>query len=118
MKTTYYVSITGIQLKSMLHFPRFAYFAFSSMGQANQAEGNVSANGNYADGVHHTLSVWKDRKSMTRFMVSGAHAQAMKVSENISSPENTHVYGYETDTIPTWEEAIVIWREKGIAHGR
>jgi hypothetical protein len=54
---------------------------------------------------------------MSRFMASGAHAQAMKINNEISLPESTHVYGYETDTIPTWEEAIAIWREKKIAHG-
>jgi hypothetical protein len=113
--TTYYVSITGLQLKSMLHYPRFGYFALNVMSQAKQAEGNVSADGNYVNGVHHTLSVWKDRKSMSRFMASGAHAQAMKINDKIG--ESTHVYGYETDTIPTWEEAIAIWREKKIAHG-
>jgi hypothetical protein len=114
---TYYVSITGLQLKSMLHFPRFGYFSGNAMRQAKQAEGNVSADGNYVNGVLHTLSVWKDRKSMTRFMASGAHARAMKISDEISLPGNTYVYGYETDTIPNWEDALAIWRENKIVHG-
>jgi hypothetical protein len=60
MTTTYYVSITGLQLKSMLHLPRFGVFAFNAMRQAKQAKGNVSADGNYVNGVHHTLLLWKD----------------------------------------------------------
>jgi hypothetical protein len=51
---------------------------------------------------------------MTRFMASGYHAQAMTINDEMGT---THVYGYETDTIPTWEEAIVIWREWKIVHG-
>ena len=115
---TYYIVITGMQLKSIVSFPRFALHAIPSMNQARNAVGNISADGNYVNGVHHTLSVWKDRKSMTKFMASGAHAKAMKVEPIIAIPDTTKTYGYESETIPTWDEAIAIWTQHAQAHGR
>jgi hypothetical protein len=114
---TYYISITGIELKSAFHLPRFGDYATQSMQQAQAAAGNISASSNYVNGVHHTLSVWDDRKSMTRFKVSGAHAQAMKVEPEFSLPGNTKVYGYESEHIPSWDEAIAIWVQHGRRHG-
>jgi hypothetical protein len=115
--TKYYVSITGIKLKSIWHFPKFQSYSGPSMKQSQKADGNISSQGNYRNGVLHTLSVWKDRKSMARFMASGAHARAMKINDEVSVSSTTKVYGYETDTIPTWDEAILLWDEHGTRHG-
>jgi hypothetical protein len=113
----YYISITGMQLHSALHFPKFAYYTFPAMGQAKGAPGNVSADGKAAlDGQVNTLSVWEDRKSMSRYMASGAHAKAMKIVSTITT-DGASVYGYESDTIPTWTEALAILEEKGVRHG-
>ena len=118
MATTYYVSITGLQVKSWRYYPKFWYHAASSMIQAQQADGNLLAQSTAVKGVQHTLSVWKDRKSMTRFMASGAHAQAMKVLPEIAAAGGTKVYGYESSTIPTWEEALKQWNQHAKLHGR
>lgn len=85
------------------------------MTQAKSAPGNISANGNYVNDIHHTLTVWESRKDMTKFMVSGVHAKAMKVVGDVSDVNS--VYGYESDTIPTWDEAVAILKEKGGRHG-
>ena len=113
----YYISITGMQLRSALHFPKFAYYTVPAMGQAKGAQGNVSADGKISlDGTVNTLSVWEDRKSMSRYMASGAHAKAMKIVSTIAT-DGASVYGYESDTIPTWAEALAILAEKGVRHG-
>merc|ERR1712146_243232 len=96
---------------SFLHLPKFWYYNFPTMRQANNAEGNVSVDGNYVNGILHTLSVWENKKAMTKFYRSGPHAQAMKMTGSIA--ESNTVYGYETDKIPSWEEALTIWTEKG-----
>ena len=54
---------------------------------------------------------------MTRFMARGAHAKAMKVANEMGDPSETKVYGYETDKIPTWDEALALWSEHGTRHG-
>ena len=42
----------------------------------------------------------------------------MKVIDIISNPDGTKVYGYESDTIPTWEEALKEWEAHGRRHGK
>jgi hypothetical protein len=116
--TKYYVSITGLKLKSIWYYPKFVYYTSRAMKNAKIANGNISANGSYRNGVLHTLSVWKDKRSMTQYLVAGAHADAMKINDDISLPNGTKVYGHETDHIPTWEEAIQMWQEKGTRHGK
>ena len=88
------------------------------MQQAQTAAGNISASGTYRDGVLHTLSVWEDKQSMRKFLVAGAHMQAMKVSDAVSTKTGTKVYGYTTDTIPTMDEAIALWKTNGTRHGK
>lgn len=116
---TYYISVTGLQIKNVFSMPKFWQHAVASYMQAENAEGNIRVMTN-SRGMYqqHTLTVWKDRKSMTKFMASGAHAQAMKVSAAIGVPGGTKVYGYESDTIPTWDEALAIWEEHGKRHGK
>merc|ERR1711862_933289 len=107
----YYVSVTGLKLSSFLHLPRFWYYNMPTMRQAKNAEGNVSVDGIFVDGLLHTLSVWEDKRAMTKFFRSGAHARAMKITGSVA--ESTKIYGYETDRVPSWEEALKIWNEKG-----
>lgn len=88
--------------------------------QAEAASGNITASihGPYS-GIYHTMTVWKDRSSMLRCYVSGAHAKAMKLTNEISSnPEGTKVYGYSTGHIPTWDEASSLWDKHGVRHGK
>ena len=116
---TYYISITGLNVKSVWHLPKFLSYTMASKKQAEAAEGNIKAelHGPF-NGIYHTMTVWKDRKSMTRFFASGAHAKAMKITQEVSSPEDTKTYGYETEEIPTWEEAYELWKTKGTYHGK
>lgn len=107
----YYVSITGLKLSSFLHLPRFWYYNMPTMRQAKNSKGNVSFDGNFVDGLLHTLSVWEDKQTMMKFYRSGAHARAMRIAGSVA--ESTKIYGYETDRIPSWEEALKIWNEKG-----
>ena len=55
---------------------------------------------------------------MLSFLRSGARAHAMKVTKQISDMSETKLYGYESDTMPTWEEALALWEEHGTYHGR
>jgi hypothetical protein len=119
MVAPYYVSITGFTLKSMIYLPKFMSYSIPAAKQAAAAEGNLFSETTYIDGVLHTLTAWKDKQSMRKYMFSGAHAKAMKVSRDIGEYSyGTKTYGYESETIPTWEEARKIWEEKGTLHGK
>lgn len=114
----YYVSVTGLKVKSLWYFPMFLKHAIPSFQQAQRAAGNVFAETKAKNGIQHTLTVWEDKKSMMLFLRSGAHAQAMKVTQQISDMSETKVYGYESDILPTWEEALKQWEEHGSYHGK
>lgn len=112
---SYYISITGLELKSMFHSPKFWFYAIPAMTQAKQAPGNISADGSYIQGTHHTLTVWKDRRSMLNYMRSGSHAKAMKIFDDIATGKT---YGYESDIIPTWEEVRNLYETKARVVGK
>jgi hypothetical protein len=113
----YYVSITGLQVKSILHYPAFYYHAIPSTTQAQSAPGNISTSTSSIRGMEHTMTVWEDRESMLKYLRKGAHLQAMKNSKMFGSYGK--VYGYCTDTIPSWSQARQIWEEKGrVAFGK
>jgi hypothetical protein len=113
----YYVSVTGLKVKSIWLYPTFFKHAIPSFQQAKGAAGNLFAETKARNGVQHTLTVWQDKASMLAFLRSGAHAQAMKVTRQISDLSETKVYGYDSDTMPTWEEALTLWEEHGSYHG-
>jgi hypothetical protein len=105
-----YVSITGLTPHSFWHELRFWWYAIPSKIQADSAQGCLFADARTQDGVHHTLTFWDNRKSMLAYLTSGAHATAMKNFEGVGTGS---VYGYEASAAPTWDEAIVLWKEKG-----
>ena len=116
----YYVSVTGLQLKSIWQMPRFLYFM--SGIDSTSAQGNVVTKFTGRKGVKHTLTVWNTRDNMIQFMRSGPHLAAIKATKELSlSVENggtgTKMYGYYSNTIPTWEDALLQWDEHGTIHG-
>jgi len=114
----YYISVTGLRLKSLWYYPMFLKYALPSVRQAKAAQGNVETRTTVRQGVQHTLTAWDDKNSMLRYMRTGAHAKAMKVSNEMSVPGGTKVYGYESDVIPSWNEALDLWEKHGTRHGK
>ena len=47
---------------------------------------------------------------MLGYLSSSAHLKAMKNFSNIGSGK---VYGYEADTMPSWENALAEWDKNG-----
>ena len=105
-----FVSITGLKLNSFIHSPRFWWLAIRSMRQAMRAAGNISASAQTINGIHHTLTVWKDEASMRAYLVQGAHLQAVKAFRSIATGKTI---GFEADIPPAWSEVHQIWLEKG-----
>lgn len=109
--TKYHVSVTGMDIISIWTAPAFISFARKSMNQAKQSDGVVQVGGTYRKGVHHTLTVWEDKESMQKYLRSGDHKEAMSKAKDIGT--FVKVYGYDIDEIPTMDEALQLWEEKG-----
>lgn len=99
-----YVSVTGMELISEAHAPKFWEYASTSMKQAKEAPGNIFADGAKINNTYHTLTIWESKRSMLRYMQTGHHAEAVKIFDDVARAGK--VYGYETPSIkvPTWDE--------------
>lgn len=109
-RQTVYVSITGLTLKGPLHLFRFWWHAVRSMRQAKAAPGNVSAEAQTINGVHHTLTVWESEHAMRRFLYQGAHGKAIRAFGSIATGKT---FGFETDQVPQWSDVHGLWLERG-----
>jgi quinol monooxygenase YgiN len=105
-----YVSITGLKLNSVLHVPRFWYHAIRSMGQAQAAPGNISADARTINGIHHTLTVWQDEAAMRAYLTSGAHLAAMRAFRGMATGKTL---GFTAETPPGWDKVHALWRDRG-----
>lgn len=110
-----YISITGLKLKSKLHLLKFMRHAIPSFRQAQNATGNLFCETRTIDGVHHTLTAWETKKAMKAYLASGAHLKAMGSFDDIATGA---VYGYEAEAVPSWEDALTLWHEKGRGVGQ
>jgi hypothetical protein len=105
----FYISITGLKTKWGLSFLLFWRHAIPSKIQGEKALGLISLDLKYVKPYHHTLSVWKDKEAMMLYRRSGPHLKAMKIFKKIATGK---LYGYESTSAPTWNEAVNIWNEK------
>lgn len=105
-----HISITGLKPKGILGFFKFWRFAIPSFSEAKSAKGNLYSAVRKINGYNCTLSAWESRDAMLVFMKNGVHLKAMKTFHSIATGRT---YGYESDTIPSWEEAFKLLETKG-----
>ena len=107
---TFYVSITGLQLKKIWHVIPFYWYASRSFRQARRAPGNIRAEGKKINGVHHTLTVWENQEMMRSFLYAGPHMGARKAFHRFATGKT---FGFETNRVPPWDEVHAMWHEHG-----
>ena len=105
-----HISITGLKPKGLWGFIRFWTLAIPSFGEAKSAKGNLFSAVKRINGYQCTLSAWESREMMLVFMKNGVHLKAMKAFKSIAT---VRTYGYESDSIPSWEEAYSLLISKG-----
>ncbi|MFM6935310.1 MAG: hypothetical protein ACKOXP_07685 [Flavobacteriales bacterium] len=105
-----YISITGLKPKNFFSNFRFWRHAIPSFRQAQTAKGNLSLNAKRIQGYQCTVTSWESREMMLDFMRSGAHLEAMKQFHKIATGRT---YGYDSEHVPTLEEAFQLLMEKG-----
>jgi hypothetical protein len=105
-KTSVYVSITGLKVKSFFTSFIFWRHAIPSKVQAEKSTGLVFLDVKRVGSYHFTLSAWENREAMIAYRNSGAHLAAMNAFRNIATGR---IYGYEASSIPTWDEALGLW---------
>ena len=108
-----YVSVTGVKPKGLLGWIKFWTFAIPASKDAQKAEGILHCALNSRNGYQHTLPVWKSKEHMLGYLTSPSHLKAMK---NLSKIGSGKVYGYETNIIPSWEDAFTELDNNGRIH--
>jgi hypothetical protein len=105
-----YISITGLTPRNFWARLRFWRFAIPSFRQAQQAKGNTYCQVKKIGVYQCTLTAWNSREDMLNFLRSGTHLKAMKAFHAIAKGKT---YGYESESIPTWEEAFELLERLG-----
>jgi len=105
-----YISITGLKPKGFFSFLKFWTLAIPSFRQAETSKGNLHTSVKNMHGYQCTVSAWESREVMLEFMRSGVHLKAMKAFHSIATGRT---YGYESESIPSWDEAYTLLQEKG-----
>ena len=101
------VSVTGLKTKGILASLYFWWLAVPCFRQARSAKGNLFCETKTIHGYHHTLTVWKSRKHMKHYVLSGKHRQAMGQFAKIATGSTI---SYESDIMPDWAEAHARWQ--------
>ncbi|HEY8078104.1 MAG TPA: DUF3291 domain-containing protein [Labilithrix sp.] len=108
------VSLTRLHLRSILYFPSFVFYAQRSVRQASASEGFVEgatmAEMPRALGFW-TMTLWRDVEAMRAFRNAAAHLEAMKRLPRWC--DESAVTHYESDALPSMEEAHRRMRESG-----
>ena len=103
-----YISITGIKYKGFYRTLKFWIFTIPSFIAARKAEGNIFCEQKKIGKYHHTLTAWKSREVMMKYIKSIFHLKAMR---NFQSIGTGSTFGFECSTIPSWNEAVKIWND-------
>ena len=99
-----YVSVTGLKLEGVIGWVRFGLLTRSASRCAQNAEGVLLCDFNSRNGWQHTLTVWETKNHMMTYRVSPPHLRAMN---RISQVGIGKVFGYEADSIPSWDDAFI-----------
>ena len=105
-----HISITGLKPKGIIGCLKFWLYAIPSFKKASHSEGILFCEVKNIKGVHCTLTAWQTIDHMKTFVRSGVHLKAMKQFHTIATGKT---YGYESDTIPNWQEAFDLLQNKG-----
>ena len=90
---------------------RFWLLAVPVFKRAKSSVGILFCEVKSVDGFHHTLTAWETKKDMQKFVLSPIHRKATKIFPKIAKGSTI---GFETDKMPTWDEALLMWRKTAV----
>ena len=100
-----FVSGTRLHLRSWRFFLPFFLYSQRSARQARGADGNLQVD------LHRdqqagfwTRTLWRDEAAMRAFMMSGAHAKAMRRHPNWADESYVVHWTQESSDVPAWSE--------------
>ena len=104
-----YVSITGLKTNNTLASIRFWLLTIPAFRAAQKADGILLCENKSRNGYQHTLTVWETKTHMLAYVRSPKPMKAMRAFPSIASDR---LLSYESDFIPTWDEALLKWERE------
>ena len=104
-----YVSVTGLKTNSLYASLKFWLLTIPAFRAAQKADGILLCENNSRNGYQHTLTVWETKTHMLAYVRSPKHMKAMRAFPSIASGR---LLSYESDFIPTWDEALLKWERE------
>ena len=95
-----YVSATALKTRGFLSAILFRLLAVPVFKQARSSAGILFCEVKSVDGFYYTLTAWKTKKYIRKFVLSPVHQKAMKIFPKIATGSTI---GYKTDKMPTWD---------------
>ncbi len=100
------ISITRLRVRSWRFLPSFFVYAFRSAKEATAAEGNLAAKVlNDRRNTFWTATSWSNERAMKAFLVSGAHAVAMRKLLHWCDEAAVAHWTQDSAEMPSWAEA-------------
>ena len=101
------VAVTRLHIRSEEFLPPFFEAAFASGAEAEQADGNLSADAAVeSDGLTFwTRTVWVDRNAMHAFMRLPAHRAAMPTLRVWCDEASVVDWEQDDTSLPSWRDA-------------
>lgn len=95
-------TITSIELKGPLKFFALSSQALKIIRQLKSTNcQEFKKRGIWTK--HYTMTLWENEAELKEFALSGAHVEAMKISNKIAKEIRTITI--DTDSLPNWKEA-------------
>ena len=108
-----YISVTGIKPKGITGWLYFLLYNIPASKASKDHDGLLASEFSSRNGYLHTFTVGESKTHMVAYRSSTAHLKAMKNPSKIGSGK---IHGYETNTMPSWEDAYNEWGEKAREH--
>ena len=105
-RSHYCVSVTGFRPNGIWQLPKFWLRTIRALTQAQQAKGCVFVTARTIGEIYHTMTVWTDGRHIRTYVTTGCHQEAMRGFRSLGTGR---VYTFETDHVPAWEEAYIVW---------
>ena len=106
-----YVFVTALKTRGFWSAIRFWLLVVPVFKQARSSAGILFCEVKSVGGFHHTLTARKTKKDMQKFVLLPIHRKAMKIFPKFATGSTI---GYETDKMPAWDEALLMWRKTAV----
>ncbi len=104
------VTITSIELKSILSLFKLYRYSFHVMNQLKASNcASYKTQGFWT--IHYTMTLWRNEEDIKTFAHNGAHLEAMKQARSLAKEIKTMTI--DANDLPNWKEARNLLKNKG-----